>query len=493
MRNRFTEEDLEKHSAVRDFRTTATDAKSITPSMLIIIQKVFFHAIFHYSVIHLQIPFFCHISLTKESIFRIIKMVYYIVMFWRYYAMKNRIISLTITLLVIVLLLTGCGKTAEEKAADERNDNLKIGVVLSGNEKDTYADMHLKGISAMKESCGLSDDKVVIKQGITEENCLSTLTALVDEGCNLVFAAGDNLEDYIVQAATEKENVQFCYADGNQSITNGLSNYHNYSVATFGSRYLTGIIAGMKLNDMIESGEITDSETKIGYIGSVAGSQSRSDYTAFYLGAKSVCKSVTMEVQYSGKNNSENLERIAANALMANGSILIAQQGYLNGAAETCEKNGKYFVGCDSPATDKAPNFALTSTKLDWAQTYVYGVNTYITEGKLPTSWSKGAADDSIGYCDINAKAFSSEEQAKKAETKANEALASLKSGDLKVFETTTWTVNEEKITTTASDELQSLYGGKEYIDKKGFFMENELVSYPMFNFIIDGITELNA
>lgn len=407
--------------------------------------------------------------------------------------MIKKFISVLSVVLIILITLTSCGKSEEQKIAEKNKKEIKVGIILSGDENDVYSDLHLTGFNAMKKSVGLKDDQVVIKKGIKSEESYKTAAELADMGCTVVFSAGDGIEDYIVQAATENTDVQFCYADGKQAFTNGISNYHNYSIKTFEARYLSGVVAGMKLNDMIENGEISESQTKLGYIGSTAGSASRSDYTAFYLGAKSVCKSVSMEVQYSGLSNSANLERIAANALMANGCIMIAQQGYLNGAAETCEKNGKYFIGCDSAATEKAPNFAIASTTIDWIAVYTYAVNTLISGQKLPSDWSKGSADDSIGITEINKAAFSAEDKLTTVTNKVNEIKTSLRDGKIKVFDNTKWTVNKEKVTTTVSDELNSMFSGKEYISKDGYFAECETSSYPQFNFVIDGITELNA
>lgn len=406
--------------------------------------------------------------------------------------MKFKLLSIFLIVIVVVLALTSCGKSDVEKAEEQRKSSLKIGLILSGDDTDVYSKLHYDGLTSAVDKIGLKKDKLIVKSKVSEEQCYETAIALVDDGCTLIFAAGDKFEDYIVQAATEKTDVQFCYADGKQSNTNGLKNYHNYGISTFESRYLTGVIAGMKLNEMIKNGEIVDSQAKIGYVGSVAGSQSRSDYTAFFLGVKSVCNGVTMEVQYSGLSNSANLERIAANALMANGCIMIAQQGYLNGAAETCEKNGKYFIGCDSSATDKAPKFSVTSTQIDLTPCYSYAIETYIKDGHLPTSWCNGIKDDAVSFAEINTAAFSSEESAKAAEEKAEQVKSSIKEGKLHIFNTSKWTIDNKKVTSTGTSDFQMLYNGTEYI-KDGYFAEGEIVSYPQFDFVIDGIKELNA
>ena len=136
-----------------------------------------------------------------------------------------------------------------------------------------------------------------------------------------------------MQSAIDNPNVEFCFANGNQASTSNIENYHNYSVAESESRYVSGVVAGEKLNDMISNGEIANYDIKIGYVGSVSGVDNVSAYTAFYLGVKSVCPNVVMEVQYAGLENNAELEDIAARALIANGSVLISQYSDTNGAA----------------------------------------------------------------------------------------------------------------------------------------------------------------
>ena len=403
--------------------------------------------------------------------------------------MKQRILAIFFVMLLLVNFAS-CGNS-EKSEMKKRKENLKIGLIVSGNEEDPYIATHIGGVDSLTESSDLKAEQIIKKVGVTEDNCYKTAIELVNEGCNLIFAAGSNLEDYIVQAATEKENVQFCVAKGVQAATTDLENLHSYSIAESESRYVSGIVAGMKINDMINNGEIPEGNVKIGYVGSTSNTENTSSYTAFYLGVKSVCQGVSLEVQYSGLENSENLERIAANALIANGCVLIAQHSYTNGAAETCEKNNIYFVGNMKSVTDKAPNFAITSPSTNWNSCYSYAVSCIIKGEKLPVEWSKGYEADSCAITEINENAFASKEKFEETKSKVLEAEKSLKEKKLKVFDTSKWTVDKKTITTTVDEKISNDYYGKEYIDD-GCFKEYEISSSPKFGFKIDGITELN-
>ena len=52
----------------------------------------------------------------------------------------------------------------------------------------------------------------------------------------------------------------------------------------------------MKLNEMIANGDITEDQAKMGYVGAYTYAEVMSGYTSFFLGARSVCPSATMDV-----------------------------------------------------------------------------------------------------------------------------------------------------------------------------------------------------
>lgn len=386
-----------------------------------------------------------------------------------------------VALISSVFVCTACN-------SDENTDiskDIKIGFICEQNA-DFTEDFN-KAIKASE----ISNNKVIQKTDVTEDNCYDTAVELVKQGCNLIFASGDSFEDYIVQTATENPDVEFCFANGNQAGTSNIENYHNFAVAESESRYISGIVAGKKLNDMISNGEIPNFDIKIGFVGSTAGAENTSAYTAFYLGVKSVCPNAVMEVQYAGLNNNAELEEIAARALIANGSVLISQYSDTNGAAKVCEENNIYFLGDTESVIKVAPNFGVTSSAYDWSSCYTYVIDC-IKEGKsIPTEWSKGYETSACGITEINKSAFTSEEEFENTKKAVSDAEKALKDKTLYVFDTSTFSVNGKTVTTTVSDELSSEYFGVEYIGD-GHFKEYELSSNPRFMFRIDGITELN-
>lgn len=413
--------------------------------------------------------------------------------------MKKRLIAV-LSLILALLMFASCGKGTGEL----KKGNVKIGVVISADENDAYAGQHISGINKMKSDLKLKDDKLIIKKNVTEEKCFENITALVDSGCNLIFSIGDGFEDYMVQSATENPTVHYCVANGTQAATSEMENLHSYSVKEFESRYVAGVAAGLKLNDLIDNGEITPSTAKIGYVGSSSGAENTSAYSAFYLGAKSVCPDVTMEVQYAGLPNNANLERIAANALIANGNVLIAQHCYTNGSAETCQQNNVYFIGCIASATDKAPDFAVTSVKFDWSEVYAVPVNCILNHESVPSEWSAGSKTVGAFTIGLNEKAFASKDSFKAAEEKIKSVEKELTEEKLHVFDTSKFTVNGEKVTSTLASENEQnapeeqpmapeqFVSEVEYISDSGYFKENELSSAPKFEFKIDGINILN-
>ena len=275
-----------------------------------------------------------------------------------------------------VSMLAGCGSngTADNTSADNASDNnaadstvaatesgaaageaksasdIKVGVMYIGDENEGYTAAHMAGIDQMMSNLGLSEDQVVEKTLIPEdESAYDAAVDLADQGCNIIFGTSFGHESYLLQAAAEYPDVQFCHATGYQAASSGLSNMHNYFDSIYEARYVSGVVAGMKLNEMIENGTITADQTKIGYVGAYPYAEVISGFTSFYLGAKSVCESVTMEVQYTNSWADMTAEGEVANQLIADNCVLISQHADTTGAPSgtgSADRNSKKFV-CD--------------------------------------------------------------------------------------------------------------------------------------------------
>ncbi len=181
----------------------------------------------------------------------------------------KKAISLILALSMSAIMLVGCGSSgggsADEKSSSSVEDksatkvdasNIKVGVIYVGDENEGYTEAHMTGIKEMKKELGLKDSQIIEKTGIPEDDkCYDAAADLAEQGCNIIFANSFGHEDYMIQAAEEYPDVQFCHATGFKAATSKLSNMHNYFTAVYESRYVSGVVAGLKLNEMIESGK----------------------------------------------------------------------------------------------------------------------------------------------------------------------------------------------------------------------------------------------
>ena len=377
-----------------------------------------------------------------------------------------------------MLCVTGCKPKAKAPA-------FKVGLICVGDENEGYTAAHINGIEEMKKALSLKDDQVIIKKNIPEdEKCYDAAVDLAEQGCTLIFANSFGHESYILQAAKEYPNIQFCHATGYQAASSKLPNMHNYFCAVYQSRYVSGVVAGLKLNQMIKDGKVKENACKIGYVGAYPYAEVVSGYTSFFLGVRSVCPKATMEVRYTNSWADMTLEKETAEALIADKCVLISQHADTTGAPTACQAHGVPCVGYNVDMTSVAPDAALTSAALNWGSYYTQAGQAAKDGQPIPTDWCKGYADGAVLITPINTKVAAPDTQAK-----VDEVISALKSGTLNVFNTATFTVGGKKIEdliTTGGDWAK--YAA--YV-KDGYFHESEANSAPAFDLRIDGITEL--
>ena len=376
-------------------------------------------------------------------------------------------------------------ETTEEAApAGEGVDasNIKVGIFYIGDENEGYTEAHMKGIDGMQEMLGLSDDQIIEKTNIADnEAAYDAAKDLVDQGCNIVFANSFGHEDYLMQCAQEYPDIEFCHATGYQAAMSGLSNFHNYFTAIYQARYVSGIVAGMKINEMIEKGDITEDDAMIGYVGAFPFAEVISGFTSFYLGAKSVCPSVTMTVRYTNSWGDLALEKEVAKQLIADGCVLISQHSDTVGPATACQEEGVPCVGYNVSMISAAPDSALTSATINLAPYYAYAVQSVIDGTPIDVDWAKGYEEGVNLITELN------EGVVAEGTKEAVDAIESqLKAGTFHVFDTSTFTVGGE----TLEDLIAAGGDNERYADyvSDGYFHESELASAPAFDLIIDGI-----
>lgn len=382
-------------------------------------------------------------------------------------------------------------KAEETKAAETKEasalkgiakEDLKVGFIYIGDENEGYTAAHYKGAMEMKEALGLSDDQIIIKWNVPEdETCKDAAMDLADQGCNIIFANSFGHESYMLEAAKEYPDVQFCHATGYQAALSGLSNMHNYFTNVYESRYVSGVVAGLKLNQMIKEGKVSKDAVKLGYVGAYPYAEVISGYTSFFLGVRSVCPEAAMEVKYTNSWASFDLEKEAADALISDGCVLISQHADTTGAPTACEAAGVPCVGYNISMIATAPKTALTSASIDWGPYVTYAVQSVIDGKAIDTDWCQGYKEGANSITELNKDVV-----APGTEEKVKEVESALKAGTLHVFDTSSFTVGGKTLDTYKKDGSDV-----EYI-ADGYFHESEHGSAPAFDILIDGITTID-
>ncbi|MGN0173269.1 MAG: BMP family ABC transporter substrate-binding protein [Acutalibacteraceae bacterium] len=389
--------------------------------------------------------------------------------------------------LVMAFALIGCGSKEETKKTEEKADSVKIGLICLHDENSTYDNNFIQALYEVQKDLGLSNDQVLVKTNIGEdEACYSAAAELVDEGCDIIFADSFGHEDFIVQAAEEFPDVQFCHATGTKAKQLKLDNFHNAFASIYEGRYLAGIAAGMKLNEMIEKGDITADGAKIGYVGAFDYAEVVSGMTSFFLGARSVCESATMKVTYTNSWFDIALEREAALSLIKDGCVLISQHADSEGAPKACEEKNVPNVAYNISTISMAPNTALISSKIDWAPYFKLIIESVEKGEAIPTDYCGTIESGSIKLTELNEKVA-----AKGTQEAIDEAMAKIKSGDLKVFDTKTFTKDGKELTEYLAD-VDGDFKGETNVITDGYFDESgdNFRSAPYFDIkYIDGIS----
>ncbi|MBR2571575.1 MAG: BMP family ABC transporter substrate-binding protein [Clostridia bacterium] len=384
--------------------------------------------------------------------------------------------------LLALAVLIGCAAVVSAETKD-----VKVGFIFLHDENSTY---DLNFLNAAKEACEAKGVEYIIKTNIDEgEACYDAAADLVDAGCNLVFADSFGHESYMIQAAKEFPEVEFCHATGTQAHTVGLANYHNAFASIYEGRFMAGVAAGLKLNEMIENGEFTAEEAKVGYVGAYPYAEVKSGYTSFFLGVRYICPSATMEVTFTNSWYDEALEKEGATKLINNGCMLISQHADSMGAPTACEDAGVPNVSYNGSTVAACPNTFIVSSRINWAPYMQYIIECVQNGEAIPADWTGDIENNAVMLSEINEKAAAAGTAEKIEEVKAG-----LLDGSIKVFDASTFTVGGENLTSYLADvDDMGDFAPETEVISDGYFHEFEYRSAPYFDIDIDGINLLGA
>lgn len=416
----------------------------------------------------------------------------------------KRILSVILVLIFALsccFALASCGKSTEEGSGtggNEATSDLKIGVILVGDDTEGYTKAHMDGIKDAAKELGIADDQIIWKYKIEETDAVTEAgKQLINDGCTYIFSNSYGHQDYMLGLAKENPDIHFVSMTGDTADKNGLDNFSNAFTRVYESRYVSGIVAGLKLQELIDAGKVADKNKdgeniRIGYVGAYPYAEVVSGYTAFYLGIKSIVPNIVMDVQYTSSWFDFDKEKAAAELLMNRGCIIIGQHADSAGAPTAVQeafKKGEvvYSVGYNVSMLDAAPDAALTSASNNWKVYYKFAFEKALKGENIPTNWAEGYNQDAVAITELGASV------AEGTQEKVDEAIAKIKSGELKVFDTKTFTVGGQEVTEAfATDTDGDWVNDKDNVVYDGYYHESDVRSAPAFNLRIDGITELN-
>lgn len=399
-------------------------------------------------------------------------------------------------LLLTASALFGCSRGKKNGSAP----NYKIGLVLIGDENSCQSNAHIRGIRNACAALGLDKGKSIIMQTNVpgDEHCYEAIVSCLKQGCTLVITDDASHERYTMQAASEYPEFQFVAIGGSSAKSRGLANFHNASAMSQDVYYTAGVVAGKKLLELEQNELLTeenlneDGTVKVGFVGYAACAEVISDYTAFYLGIRSVKKDAAMFVQYTNARNDPEQEYEAAMSLIERGCVILGQHTDSDAPAEACQQALDagmcvYCVGGNYSQPASAPDAFLVSAMNDWESCYTYILNALLGNGQLDADWIGGFAEDAV---DLSARGDACAEGSQEA---AAETIAKLKDETIHVFAISKFTVKGKAIESAfvTDSDADGIRDTDEAIFD-GYFHERYFSSGAAFDLRIDGISELN-
>ena len=439
--------------------------------------------------------------------------------------MKKRVLGVLLAA-VMAFVLFGCGgsdnassgtaassgaaSTDTQQAASSDSSGVKIGVILVGDETEGYTKAHMDGIKAAMAELGIADSDVIWKYKVEENSdCADAAVDLIASGCTAIFSNSYGHQTYMDSVAADYPDVQFVSMTGDFAAISGKDNFANAFTKVYESRYVSGVVAGMKVAELVESGELSpetyplaydaDGNIKVGYVGAYPYAEVVSGYTAFFLGIRSIVENVVMEVKYTNSWFDIDKEAAAAEALVANGCVIIGQHADSTGAPAAVQKlldSGTicYSIGYNVDMLETAPTAALTSATNNWSVYYTMAFEKLLAGEKIPTNWAEGYKEDAVAITELGPSC------AEGTAEKVDQVVNGIKMGGIFVFDTDTFTVEGQKVESAKIDlsyydystgEPVCIYEGPtEEAIANGNFSESTLRSAPYFALRIDGITE---
>lgn len=297
----------------------------------------------------------------------------------------KKYVAAVITSIITILLFYGIHLL--RSSSIQQLEHIKIGFIFDGDESTPYTANY---IHSMEEAQAEFGDKVemIVRYNVPYEATEEVIREFAQEGCAMVFTNSFGYGETAKKMAGEYPEIEFCEATCDNANTEPVyENYHTFMGEIYQGRYIAGKVAGMKMQEMIDQGIISEAEAWAGYVGAYPYAEVISGYTAFFLGIRSECPTARMRVKYTGAWTSYVLEKKCAEELIAEGCVIISQHSDTIGPASACEKadvaHPVYHVGYNQDMIDVAPTTSLISTRINWTPYMIAAIKAVLKQKKI--------------------------------------------------------------------------------------------------------------
>ena len=360
--------------------------------------------------------------------------------------------------------------------------HVKVALVLDGDEGTPYSANFIRAIETLKSEYGDKID-VVIRYNVPQEEVVMVLDELASLKCDIIFTDSYAYSAYVKDFAKDHPDIEFCQATGDNANTDPVyENYHTFMGQIYQGRYIAGLVAGMKMQELIDDGIITSDQALIGYVGAYPYAEVISGYTSFFLGARQTCPTAVMKVKYSYTWASYMREKELAEELIEEGCVIISQHSDTIGPAVTCENavvdHPVFHVGYNQDMMDVAPTTSLIGTRINWTPYICDSVRAVLRDQKIENivSGSVHGRDVGAGFDKgwVEMLELNSAIAPEGCREMIDKAVQDMINGKIHVFYGNYTAVNPD-------DPDDRINLTKEYI-------ENEKASAPSFYYILDNV-----
>lgn len=271
--------------------------------------------------------------------------------------MKKKLSLFCVIMLVISLLVTGCGSassTASKETKDSSVKPLKVALILPGKVDDvSWNQAMYEGMKALEKDYA-GKIEVTYSENVYEvANIEPALRDFATQGYDLIIGHGFQFQEPIIKVASEFPNTKFALGTGYKTAANTCI----YDIQLEDGGYLMGTLAGLMTKT-----------NKIGVVGGADAVEIYRGQEAYKYAAKKVNPSIQIQELYTGDWRDAAKAKEGAMSMYDAGADIIwhSGDGIGLGAVDAAKEKKKFVLGNVADQNVLAPNYVLSGIVYNW-------------------------------------------------------------------------------------------------------------------------------